>query len=222
MTQRKSRIVLKEKLNSIRKPETLPRRRAVIVTCAVFFCGIGLGVFAKWLDNLVFDGGVWWRRAVEAADLGNFFSEPAVWLLSALVIAVFSRSALRAALNVFVFFAGMCAAYHLYTVLFSGFDPASYMLIWYGITLVSPVLAALCWYAKGEGYVSVLLNVCIMAVLTLACFSVGFVYVGFRGVTYLLVYLGAAAALYKNPKRLLTVPAGFLLAFPLSFLWPYR
>ena len=156
-------------------------------------------------------------------DLGNFFSDIAIWLLTALLIAVFSVSASRAALNVFLFFAGMCVAYHVYTLLFSGFNPMSYMMIWYGMTLCSPLLAVLCWYAKGSGTIALILDIAIIAVFTLACFAMGFFYVDCRGILYLLVFAGAAAALYQNPKQLLlSLPIGFLLAFLLSPVWPYH
>ncbi len=215
--------VCKEKLGRIRKPEKRNAKTGILVTAAVFAFGAALGVFSKWLDELALDPAVWWHGVVERLDLGNFFSEPAVWLLLALLIAVFSASAGWAAARVFVFFTGMCAAYHLYTVFFSGFDPASYMRIWYGITLVSPLPAAVCWYARGEGAVPAVLNAGIFAVFWLACFSIGFVYVGFRGILYLLVFLGAAAALYRKPKRtLIALFAGLLLSVFLSPLWPYR
>ena len=207
----------------IRAPKRTGKKNAVIATVLFLLVGIILGLFAKRLDDLALDDTIWWHRIAEKLDLGNFFSEPAVWLLAALLIAVFSRSAFRAAWNVFAFFAGMCAAYHAYTVLFSGFNPASYMLIWYGLTLLSPILAAFCWYARGAGPVPVLLDGAILAVFLLSCFGLGFFYITFRGTLYLLVFLGAAAALFKTPKKFVfSLLIGFVLAFGLSPVWPYR
>lgn len=215
--------MLKEKLNEIRAPKEITRKKAALLGAAVFFIGAALGIFSKWLDTLAFDSTVWWHRPIEALDLGNFFSEIAVWLLAALLIAVWSASALLAALRVFLFFAGMCAAYHLSTILFAGFHPTQYMIIWYAITLVSPVLAVLCWYAKGEGPLALLLDAGIFAVFTLACFSLGWLYFDWKGILYLLVFAGAAAALYRTPKQLMiSLPAGIALAFLLSPLWPYH
>ena len=216
-------VRMKERLDAIRKPEKVQGKKAAAATAGILAFGIALGIFSKWLDNIAFDSAIWWHRPIEALRLNAFFSDMAIWLLAALVIAVFSRSALRAAVNVFAFFAGMCAAYHLHSILFSGFDPSSYMMIWYGITLLSPFLAVLCWYAKGKGVVAVLLDIGIMAVFTLACFAIGFFYVDLRGILYLLVYIGAAAAIYRSPKQLLlSMLAGFLLAFPLDPLWPFH
>ena len=215
--------MIKDKLNAIRMPGEPARKNAAVITAMIFCLGILLGAFSKWLDSLAVDSAVWWQRLIEVLDLNNFFSDIAVWLLAALVIAVFSRSALRAAWNVFLFFAGMCAAYHLYTVLFSGFNPASYMMIWYGITLISPLPAVLCWYAGGSGAAALLLDIGIMAVFSLACFAVGLFYADCRGILYLLVFVGAAAALYRSPKQLMIfLPAGFLLSFLLSPVWPFR
>ena len=212
-----------EKLNQTRAPKQLSGKKAALSAVSVFAAGILLGVFSKWLDNLGLDSTIRWHRMIECLDLGNFFSDLAVWLLAALLIAVFSASALHAALRVFVFFAGSCAAYHLYTVIFSGFNPASYMLLWYGITLLSPLLAALCWYAKGSGALSIVLSAGIFAVFSLSCFSLGLFYISFRGILYSLVFIGAAAVLYRSPKQLLiALPAGLLLAFLFSPFWPFR
>ena len=221
--------MVKDELDKIRKPRTRVNEGAArigrVAGSAVLALGLGvvLGLFSKWLDNLELESGVWWHRAIEVLDLGNFFSDIAIWLLIALVIAVFSASALRAALNVFVFFLGMCAAYHLYTIAFSGFNPMSYMLIWYGITLLSPLLAALCWYAKGRGPVAVILDVVIIAVFALSCFSMGYLYFDLKSVLHLLVFGAAVACLYSGAKQLLiALPLGLALAFLLSPFWPFQ
>jgi hypothetical protein len=213
--------LIKEKLDRIRAPRGISGGRTAAGMAGAFVLGAVLGVFAKWLDALALDDAIRWHRWIEALDLGNFFSDLAVWLLAALLLAVFSASALRAAGNVFVFFTGMCVAYHLYSVVFGGFNPASYMRIWYAITLVSPVLAALCWYARGTGAAALVLDVGILACFWVACFAIGFLYVDCRGILYLLTFIGAAAALYRSPKQLaLTLAAGFLLALLISPLWP--
>ena len=212
-----------EKLDDIRSPGQKSKKDKILCTASSLIAGILLGVFSKWLDSIALDNNIWWHRIIEKLDLGNFFSEMAIWLLISLAIAVFSSSALMAALNVFAFFAGMCAAYHLYSILFAGFNPSSYMVIWYAITLVSPVLAALCWYAKGKGTIPIFLDIGIMAVFTLSCFSLGFFYVDLRGVLYLLVFIGATAILYRNPKQTaISISAGFLMALLLNPLWPFK
>ena len=210
-------------LNKLRTPEPQTKKRTVETAVFTFAFGIILGLFSKWLDNLALDSTVWWHRIIETLNLGNFFSDIAIWLFIALVIAAYSASALRAALNVFVFFLGMCASYHLSTILFSGFDPGTYMLIWYGITLLSPLLAVICWYAKGSGTVPLILDIGITAVFILSCFSIGILYVDIRGILCVLVFIGAVTVLYRSPKELLvTVLAGFLLAFLLNPVWPFH
>jgi hypothetical protein len=214
--------VIKEKLDKIRPPKTMTRKKDVAVVVLVLCLGIVLGIISKYLDALGLDSTVWWHRPLEILDLGNFFSDFAIWLLIALLIAVFSATALRAALNVLAFFVGMCAAYHIYTVVFCGFNPSSYMMIWYGITILSPIMAVLCWYAKGSGAVAVILDIGIMAVFFLSCFSIGFFYLAIRGILYLLTFAGAVAVLYRTPKQIIvSLLGGFLLSFLLSPVWIY-
>ena len=67
----------------------------------IFLVGVALGIFSKWLDTLVLDETIWWHRILEITDLGNFFSDLAVWLLFALTIALYSPSKKEAALYVF-------------------------------------------------------------------------------------------------------------------------
>ena len=214
---------MREKLRDIRKPKAIKSKTASVrSTVLIFLFGIVTGFAAKWLDSLVFDDTIPWLRVMERLDLGDLFTALAIWLLLALIIAVFSYTPGKAAVNVFVFFAGMCAAYHLYSILFSGFDPGNYMLIWYGITLISPVMAVLCWYAKGESTASIILSALILWVMAMNCFSVGHWYFYLLDTINTLIFLAAAAVLYKSPKQTaIAVLAGLILAVALRQYIPF-
>ena len=63
-----------------------------------------------------------------------------VWIFLAVAISVYSKSPIRSAVNVFLFFVGMVGSYYLYTVLVADFFPKSYMMIWIIMTCISPFL----------------------------------------------------------------------------------
>ena len=138
-------------LNDIRNVEKpISNNRKIINTIAVLFLGIALGTFSKFLDFrqaelpsvlMAIDG---------ALDVHNFLGRFAIWVLIALCISIYSNSAIRASINVFAFFIGMVASYYLYSNYIAGFFPRSYAVIWFGFTAVSPLLAFVCWYAKGK------------------------------------------------------------------------
>ncbi|MGX8715099.1 MAG: hypothetical protein ACSW8A_05050 [Lachnospiraceae bacterium] len=206
----------------IRKPVSKPVGKAVVLSIIVLLSGIVLGFVSKWLDNLVYEDTIGWHRILERLDLGNFLSDLPFWLLAALIIAVYSYSAGWAAINVFLFFAGMCTAYHLYTIVFAGFNPQSYMMIWYAITLFSPVLAVFCWYARGSGKIALLLDTGILAVLAVSCFSMGYFYISMKGGLYLLTFVSAAAVLHRPLRQMVPeLAAGFVLALIVSPYWFY-
>ena len=139
-----------------------------VLLCLVL--GILLGMLAKQLDLASYGGNSFWDRALKWLDLRNFLSDLPFWLAVGLAIAVFAPSAFQAGDGVFFFFLGMCGAYHWYSVYVGGFNPSGYMRIWYGLTVVSPLLGALSWYARGKGYVAAGLTTLIFTVLLLSCF----------------------------------------------------
>ena len=155
-------------LNDIRCAENpISGNRKIINTIAAFFLGIALGIFSKFLDFrqaqlpgvlMAIDG---------ALDIHNFLGRFAIWALIALCISVYSNSAIRASVNVFVFFLGMVTSYYLYSNYVAGFFPRSYAMIWFGFTMISPFLAFICWYANGWGYFEA------RSILELAVFMIG-------------------------------------------------
>ncbi len=179
----------------------------------ILLFGIALGVFSKWLDNMGINDAIWWQHILGIIDLRNVFSEFAIWLLIALAISVYSGTPLRAGLNVFLFFVGMCISYHLYTIVFAGFNPQRYMVVWYGFTLLSPVLAFICWYGKGETKVSLIIDILILSVMMSVCFAIGFLYFAVNRIINVVIFLSSAVILYNKPKQtVISLLGAFILS----------
>ena len=167
----------------------------------IFLFGIALGVFSKWLDNMSLNDSIWWQHILGIIDLGNVLSSLGVWILIAVCISIYSNSPLRASINVFIFFLGMCVSYHIYTIAFVGFNPRNYMLIWYGITLISPFMAFVCWYAKGNGIIAFIIKVSIITVMILCSFAIGMWYFDFISVINTILFITTLVVLYDTPNK---------------------
>ena len=211
---------MKEFLEKIRIPDkNLKLSRKIINTSLIFLLGIILGIFSKWLDNLSIDDTVWWQHILGVLDLGNVFSELGIWIFIAITISVFSKTPLRASLNVFLLFIGMTVSYHLYTIYVSGFNPKSYMMIWYTITLISPILAFICWYAKSKNKISLMISSLILTVMFILSFSIGMWYFYFKSIIDTILFIGAILVLYVSTKNsVYNLLIALLLAFVFRIL----
>lgn len=212
---------MKAFLNNIRFEEkSISTSRRVIDTMAILFLGIALGTFSKFLDNTASND---LPFIFEYLDVGNFLGRFAIWVLIAICIAIYSNSSIRASINVFVFFAGMVTSYYLYSSFVAGFFSKSYAMIWVGFTAISPLLAFICWYAKGTSKISFALSAMIIAVLFNMTFVYGWIYFEMYSLLELLVFICGLAVLKRNTIKdsIIMTAIGIVLAFALNLLVPF-
>ncbi|QFT87664.1 hypothetical protein FIU87_03280 [Bacillus sp. THAF10] len=191
-------------LNNIRRPVDISFSKKVVSSSFLFIAGVMLGVFSKMLDETASNQLPYFLQVM---DLRNFFSRMGVWLFLAMLVAFYSKSPLRAAFNVFVFFVGMVGSYYFYTVMVAGFFPRSYMMIWVTMTVISPFMAFVCWYAKGKGILSILISSFLLLFMSRQAFAFGFWYLDIRNILEFLLWIATIIVLYQSPKQLIKVVA---------------
>ena len=153
----------------IRKPsKRVPISRQIVITSGITLLGFFLGVLQKWIDGT---GGNNLPLILQQLDIGNYFGRLAIWILLATAISVYSESPLRAAINTFFFFISMLAGYYLYCNYILGFLPRTYMMMWIVISFASIFMAYICWYAKGDGIIAIIISSVIMGVLLAQAFN---------------------------------------------------
>ena len=94
----------------------------------------------------------------------------------------------------------MLAGYYIYCNFVLGFLPRAYMMMWIGISFITPFMAYICWYAKGKGPVAIVSSGVIIGVLFAQAFSIiqGF-YV--YSVMDVITWLISIVILFRKPKE---------------------
>ena len=192
------------KIRHSRPAKSLPQKLAFSFLALLF--GFGLGVFAKFLDGLSADQIPQW---LSFFDIRNFFGLPLPWVFTTLVLVLFSRTPLRAAI-----------------------PDWSYLSVWLILTAVSPVLALICWYGRGTGAAATIIAALILAYFFLQAFTMNndfsnFSIYYFPRYSYApVVFLAAAVGiLWRKPlQTLLSLLGGAAIAYIyllLPFSIPY-
>lgn len=130
-------------------------RKVLLNPIGMLFAGLLLGAISRLLD-------------IYTSNLGNIFSQIAVWILLGTLIAVYSSSPKRAALNILPFCLGMLAAYYAAAILTKGVYGRMFILGWTGFALCSPVLAFIAWMSKEKGIFPKLIGAGIVLVSVLS------------------------------------------------------
>ncbi|MBD5154265.1 MAG: hypothetical protein HDT15_04120 [Oscillibacter sp.] len=117
----------------------------------ILLLGVVLGALGKWSDGYV-------------AWLAELTSGISLWILLATAVALYSRTAMRAALNVFLLLGGMVGAYYLTAVLTNSVWGKNYLIGWGVAAVLSAIPGYLVWFAKGRSRRAWLLSLGVVVV----------------------------------------------------------
>ena len=212
-------LKIKAFFEKIRKPrKNVPLNRQVAITLGVILFGFGLGILQKWMDGTASST---FPNILQQLDIGNYFGRLAIWILLATIISVYSESPLRAAINTFFFFISMLAGYYLYCNFVLGFLPRTYMMMWIVVAFASFFMAYICWYAKGNGIIAILISSIIMGVLLAQTFNFtqGFyMYHSLEVITWIL----GVIILHRKPKEYaIEIGLSFVIALVYQLVMPH-
>lgn len=198
----------------------MPMSKKILHSIVVLFFGIVLGTVSKFLDTTPSNE---LPFIIERLDVRNFLGRFAIWILIAVCISIYSNSSIRAAVNVFTFFLGMVTSYYLYSKFIAGFFPRSYAMIWFELTAISPLLAFVCWYAKGKSKSSLAISSLIIAVLFNMTFSYGWIYFGIYSSLELIVFICGLIILRRSTikETIVTTAIGIIAAMILNMILPF-
>lgn len=208
-------------LNRIRCADRqIPMSKKIFHTIVVLLLGIVLGVVSKFLDTTSSNE---LPFIIERLNVRNFLGRFAIWILIAVCISIYSNSSIRAAVNVFAFFVGMVTSYYLYSTFIAGFFPRSYAMIWFGLTAISPLLAFVCWYAKGKSKISLTISSLIIAVLFNMTFAYGWIYFDIYSILELIVFICGLIILRRSTikETIVTTAIGVIAAMILNMILPF-
>ena len=206
-----------QRLKEIREPkESTSTKAKILISIGIALSGLLLGVFQKYID-----GGVEMPQIFQSLDIVNYFGRFAIWMLLGTIISVYAGTPIRASVNTFLFFISMISAYYLYCNFVSGFLPTSYMMIWIVLSFVSPLIAYICWYAKGKGVAAIAISAVILGVI----FSQAFLITQGFYVTHILevlTWIGALIVLRRIPKEFaIEVGGSLIVAIIYQLFVPY-
>ena len=121
----------------------------------MFIIGLILGVISRLLD-------------IYTQNLGNIFSELAIWILFGVLISINSETKKKAMLNIFPFCIGMLLTYYFVAFITKGVYSKDYIIDWTIFALFSPMMAYFTWKTKEDGILPKLISVAIVLVSILS------------------------------------------------------
>jgi hypothetical protein len=182
--------------------------------------GALLGTISKYLDTVAVDGS-WLADVFHYCS--HILSRLGIWVLIAAMIAAYSKTIIRAALNTFVFFAGVLISYYLYSAYLFGFFPTKYFMLWGSIALLSPFLGSIVWLAKNHSRLAYILPALPMGLMLSLSLAIGAFYLDINYIDELIMYAVLCVIFYKEPKQMaVSIVFSFVLALLIEIISPYH
>lgn len=127
------------------------RRSFLLNPLSMLLAGLLLGIAARLFD-------------IYFQNLGEIFSQMAIWILLGTGIAIYSPTKKAAMGNIFPFCMGMLATYYVTAAITHGVYSRTFIIGWTVFALTSPVMAYFAWMAKEPGALPKIIAAGIVAV----------------------------------------------------------
>ena len=114
------------------------RRSFLLNPLSMLLAGLILGIAARLFD-------------IYFQNLGEIFSQMAIWILLGTLIAIYSPTKKVAMGNMFPFCMGMLITYYVTASITHGVYGQSFIIGWTVFALTSPVMAYFAWMTKEQG-----------------------------------------------------------------------
>ena len=130
-------------------------RKKILNPFSTLCFGLLIGTISRLLD-------------IFTTNLGEIFSQMAIWILLGTLISIYSTTAKKAMVNVLTFCLGMLSTYYLTAAMSHGVYSKDFMIGWTAFALCSPVMAYFAWFTKESGIFPQIVRVGIIAVSVLS------------------------------------------------------
>lgn len=112
----------------------------------MFCIGLLLGVISR-----IFD--------IYTQNLGNIFSQMAIWILFGTLISIYSKTKKMAIINIFPFCIGMLITYYVSAIITKGVYSNIFIIGWSIFALCSPIFAYFTWMTKEKGVFPIIISI---------------------------------------------------------------
>lgn len=130
-------------------------KKVILNPISMFFIGLILGIVSRLLD-------------IYTQNLGNIFSQMAIWILLGVLISIYSSSKRRAMLNILPFCLGMLMTYYFVAFVTNGVYSTVFIIGWTVFAFLSPLMAYFTWMTKEKGVFPKIISVGIILVSLLS------------------------------------------------------
>ena len=130
-------------------------KKVILNPAGMLVSGLMLGILSRLLD-------------IYTTNLGNVFSQLAIWILFGVLISVYSSTKRTAMCNILPFCIGMVLTYYGTAIMTDGVYSKTYLVGWTLFALCSPMFAYFTWISKGRGIFPQMIRVGILLVSVLS------------------------------------------------------
>lgn len=130
-------------------------KRVILNPFSMFLIGLILGIISRLLD-------------IYTENLGNIFSQMAIWILFGVLISIYSSSKKKAMLNILPFCIGMLINYYFVAFVSNGVYSTVFIKGWTVFAFLSPLMAYFTWMTKEKGIFPKIISIGIIVVSLLS------------------------------------------------------